>query len=257
MTRERLLRVVLGRCKGDSEGHHRSEAGDTLVEVLLAVVVLGLASVALMIAFGTSISASSEHRNLSTANTILTSASQQAISLIQQQKSVFETCYTTETATVSAYQGNAAIAMTVPAPYTTSYSVAYTEVEYWNGTTFNPVSASGPATPCVPLATQLITITVTENSNGSHYTNSFVVNFPLASSVANASGAATQLVWLIPTELHVAGRHGAHHSTGYRRRRCRWCGRDHRPVARHLEHHGRRGSSFWLFGQRSVGRGHL
>ncbi len=196
MIRVTLRRAIGAKCKGDSDGTHESEAGDTLVEVLLAVVVLGLASVALMIAFGTSISASAEHRNLSTVNTILTSASQQAISLIQQQKSVFETCYTTETATVSAYQGNAKIAMTVPAPYTSSYSAAYTEVEYWNGTSFNPVSASGPTTPCVPNAPQLITITVTENSNGSKYTNSFEVDFPLASSVANASGAATQLVWL-------------------------------------------------------------
>ena len=40
-----------------------SEAGDTLVEVLLAIVILGLASVAILLAFGTSISGSAEHRN--------------------------------------------------------------------------------------------------------------------------------------------------------------------------------------------------
>jgi type II secretory pathway pseudopilin PulG len=38
----------------------RSEAGDTLIEVLLAIVVLGLTSVALLTAFGTIISSSAE-----------------------------------------------------------------------------------------------------------------------------------------------------------------------------------------------------
>ena len=40
---------------------HRSEAGDTLVELLIAMVVLAIASVAILVAFATSISASSEH----------------------------------------------------------------------------------------------------------------------------------------------------------------------------------------------------
>src|ERR1017187_4934660 len=43
------------------ERPRRSEAGDTLVEVLLAIVILGLASVAILLAFATSISGSAEH----------------------------------------------------------------------------------------------------------------------------------------------------------------------------------------------------
>ena len=63
----------------------RSEAGDTLIEVLFAIVILGIASVALLIAFAASISASAVHRGLATFDTVIRSASQQAISQIQQQ----------------------------------------------------------------------------------------------------------------------------------------------------------------------------
>jgi hypothetical protein len=166
---------------------------------LLAVVVLGLASIALIIAFGTSISASSDHRNLATINSILTSTSQQAISEIQQQESLFENCYSNETQTVSAYQGDAQIAMTIPAPYTNAqYSVAYTSVEYWQNGAFG--------TTCVPNASQLITITLTRNSNGTTYTNTFVVTYPLSSSSASASGTATQLAWYVdPSSTTAAG----------------------------------------------------
>src|ERR1035441_7310007 len=67
----------------------RSEAGDTLVEVLLAVVILGLASVAMIIAFSTSISASAEHRHFSATGIVLDSVSQEVISEIQAQPVLF------------------------------------------------------------------------------------------------------------------------------------------------------------------------
>jgi type II secretory pathway pseudopilin PulG len=72
----------------------RSEVGDTLIEVLLALVILGLASVALLLAFGTSISSSAEHRSLTTFDTVLRTASEEAISQIQNQQpnSLFGTC---------------------------------------------------------------------------------------------------------------------------------------------------------------------
>ena len=71
----------------------RSEAGDNLVEVLLAIVVLGLTSVALLAAFGTIISSSAEYRGLPTMDTVLRSASQQAISQVGQQPgALFASC---------------------------------------------------------------------------------------------------------------------------------------------------------------------
>ncbi len=56
----------------------RSEAGDTLVEVLLAIVILGISSVAILLAFATTISGSAEHRTLTTADTVLRTAAEQS-----------------------------------------------------------------------------------------------------------------------------------------------------------------------------------
>ena len=48
----------------DSARPRRSEAGDTLIEVLLALVVLGVASLAILLAFNTSIWGSSDYKNV-------------------------------------------------------------------------------------------------------------------------------------------------------------------------------------------------
>ena len=175
-----------------------SESGDTLVEVLLALVVLGLASVALIIAFQTSISASSEHRNLATSDTVLTTASQEIISAIQNDPSLF---------TAACTSGGQPIAMTnypdysatqgfpLPSPYTNvdvQYQTLNTlgptptyPVEWWNGTTFG--------TTCEDNEPQLITISLV----GTTYTNSFVVDFPAGNSGGSSgSSDATQLVFL-------------------------------------------------------------
>jgi hypothetical protein len=60
-------------CSTESQDPRDSEAGDTLVEVLLALVVIALTAVAILGAFATSISASSEHRTLATSDTALRS----------------------------------------------------------------------------------------------------------------------------------------------------------------------------------------
>ncbi len=175
-----------------------SESGDTLVEVLLALVVLGLASVALIIAFQTSISASSEHRNLATDDTVLATASQEIISAIQNDPSLF---------TAACTSGGQPIAMTnypdysatqgfpLPSPYTNvdvQYQTLNTlpptptyPVKWWNGTTFG--------TTCEDNEPQLITISLV----GTTYTNSFVVDFPAGNSGGSSgSSQATQLVFL-------------------------------------------------------------
>ena len=61
------------------------EQGDTLVEVLLALVILGIASVALLAGFATSIGASAEHRNLASLDSSTRLAANTAIADIQQQ----------------------------------------------------------------------------------------------------------------------------------------------------------------------------
>src|ERR1035438_2679235 len=96
-----------------------SEAGDTLIEVLLALIVLGLASVALLIAFSTSISASATHRILATDDTVLATATQVTIANIQSQPSLFS-CPTN----LSTYPGYTS-GITLPAPYAGNYTVLY------------------------------------------------------------------------------------------------------------------------------------
>jgi type II secretory pathway pseudopilin PulG len=171
-----------------------SEAGDTLLEVLIAIVVLALASVALIVGFGTSISSSAEHRNLATFDTILAATSQEAIAQIQLQQSLFQTCEATPALTVAFYQGENAsgkpLLLNIPSPYTSQYTVTYTGVLYWD-------SANGvyDSTSCVSNGYQaeLITLTVKDIATGVSYTNSFVVDFPSASSGASQSGTAFQL----------------------------------------------------------------
>ena len=110
----------------------RSERGDTLIEILLALVVLGLASISLIIAFSTSISASAEHRRLATANIILGSASQQIVAGVSSQLSLFTSCAGSPS-NYTAYQ--AAAPITIPAPYNaapTLYTATISNVQWWN-----------------------------------------------------------------------------------------------------------------------------
>ena len=191
----------------------RSESGDTLVEVLLALVVLGMASVALLIAFGTSISASAEHRNIAEYNTILATASQEAIAAIDAQASLFVDACTTP---ISAYPDQSGFPL--PQPYTGQFNVTYVAattanqsagilpVQWWNGSSYSaaPVAdyATGafPTPPCEDNQPQLITIGFTVG--GTQYTNSFVAEYPVTQK-NSFSGDATsrQLVFTNATTV--------------------------------------------------------
>jgi hypothetical protein len=186
--------------------HRRDDqSGDTLVEVLIALVVLGLASVALIIAFGTSISASADHRQLSASGVALDSISQQVIADMQATPSLFTCPYVFsnyEAATFGAAPGTANY-ITVPAGFTAEFDTSGTyPIEYWQ-TSSNSFSTGNPATAspstCAAGEPQLVTISVTDTSTGYTYNNSFVVDSPLDTvSGTGASvtyGTADQLVF--------------------------------------------------------------
>lgn len=160
-----------------------SEAGDTLLEILLALIVLGLASLALIIAFSTTISASAEHRRLATADIVLNSLSQQAVSNISSTLSLFQSC----PIPLSTYTTDANLS--IPAIYSNQYTQKITQVLYWSA------SQAQFTSTCVKGAPQEITIAVTD-ANGHTYLNSFVVNYPLANSnqTTNA-GPADHLIF--------------------------------------------------------------
>ncbi len=186
--------VSKGADRHEASPRTRSEAGDTLVEVLLALLVLSLASVALILAFSTSISASAEHRRLVTADLVVGSVSQNAIANIEGQLQLFA-CSTvqsgqstpvTTTTYLSMVQGlNFAL---VPAQYSNTYTASITGVEWWNGTAFTSTCDAGDP--------EEITVTVTNTSTGVTYVNTFVVSFPLTTTNSvSGSAPGTSLIF--------------------------------------------------------------
>ena len=184
-----------------NQGESRfNDAGDTLVEVLLALIVLGLASVALLIAFSTSISASAEHRQLATSDIALSAVSQQAIASVDSQLNLFTSCQT-----LTYYQTNVQLLPSPPGSIPAGYTPTLTNVQYWNTTTASfdsglsslLPSTTTPDPNCKTAQPQEITITITHNSET--FTNSFVVDYPLAGATTQSgAGAATQLVFTTP-----------------------------------------------------------
>src|SRR5450755_4112047 len=168
--------------KGTNHVTSRSEAGDTLVELLIAMVVLAIASVAILVAFATSISASSEHRALASFDTALRSAYQDATSQIQYAANAhYVSC-----ATASTYQNQVSF-NNLPAGYTAQI----TSVTYWNAPSsfsFGSSCASGSTSP------QLVAISVAPPSGGASSTINAVVSDPAARPIPSA-GSASQLVF--------------------------------------------------------------
>ena len=174
----------------------RSEDGDTLVEVLLALVVLALAALALIIAFSTAVSASAFHRQLATAQVALGSASQQAIAEVEANLTLFSNCQTIS-GTSTSYDTLAPLVVTEP-----DYTAAITNVEWWdtNSGQFQPSSyfESTYGVACAENEPQSITVTVTY-TNGTtvkSYSNSVVGDYPLANAADSSNaGAAYKLVF--------------------------------------------------------------
>jgi hypothetical protein len=161
----------------------RSESGDTLVEVLLALVVLGLASVAILLAFSTTISSSAKYQGVTTLDTVLRTAAEEATTQLQAQSTtVWAGC-----------NGWKQVSFTTPA-LPTGYSAQISSVTYWNGVSF--------ASTCTANSPQLVTITVTYQGLSSSI--STVVDEPLVHATAVAS-TATQLVFLESPTNSTAG----------------------------------------------------
>jgi type II secretory pathway pseudopilin PulG len=158
----------------------RNQQGDTYIELLIALVIIAFAVVAILGALTTSITNSAEHRSLSVDETLVKSYLETAKKVIELQPSpVFLPCQS-----ASAYDSSVMAAFgsgNVPS----GYSVAITDVEYWNSST-----SSFSAPPCTPNnrdeGTQLVTATAWNNSSSMNL--STIVRDPCYES---ASGART------------------------------------------------------------------
>ncbi len=145
-------------------GHRRnSESGDTLVEVLIALVVLSFAALAMLTAFGAALSSSQEHRNLTNISTAQKSVTQQIIAQLENANPpLYQSC-----APVSTYQTTVSFT-----GLPTGYTAQITGVSYWNTAfTFSSLQAQ-----CVANSPQLITATVTYPSGGSSPVTAVVDN---------------------------------------------------------------------------------
>ncbi len=166
----------------------RGDAGDTLIEVLLALVVLSLASVALIIAFGTSISASADHRDLANYNTVLASAEADMRSQVDLNPSaIFGSCPTIWSQN-TAYPTSAQLSSNLPSSDTASII----SVQYWNGATWS-TSCSGLTDP-----TELITIQIADRSSKQPPQDiQIVISDPITvASAQGTSSVAAQLVFV-------------------------------------------------------------
>jgi type II secretory pathway pseudopilin PulG len=100
--KDRLSRNIERRASARDGRGVRSDAGDTLVEILVTLAVIGITVVAILSAFATSISATAEHRDIAAGDTVLRTFAEYATYNIQQKSSPF---FTTCAAT-GAYDSN-------------------------------------------------------------------------------------------------------------------------------------------------------
>lgn len=147
-----LRRPTMSRLK------NRDESGDTLIEVLLTMMVVGTAATALIMAFSTAIAASAEHRNLASTDTVLRSVSEKVIAVFQVQgaNAAYTSCAIPGTpGDTTGYNNNSAIqAQLTTASKPFNYSASITDVQYWSGAGFSPSCPPGSTAP------QQITLTV-------------------------------------------------------------------------------------------------
>jgi type II secretory pathway pseudopilin PulG len=149
--------------------HH--EAGDTLIEVLLALLIVSITVVALMSGLATAIKGSSTHRSLTSIDTVLKSFAETATYDIQLGTSpLFTQC-----APVSgtSYNGTP---ITLNPPLPTGYAIAFTNAQYWSTATNGFVTHAACA-PASQSGFQLLTVTAT-GPQGNATSLSFGVRAP-------------------------------------------------------------------------------
>lgn len=136
------------------------DRGDTLLEVLIALLIIGLTAAALLTAFSTAIISSRVHRDIATNDQVLRSVTESAFSQIQQDANPSYISCGTTTDYQRYFDPAGALASTSPLSLTTlyaTYTITVDSVQYWDS------SSNSFSTSCTPGSTspQLITITMT------------------------------------------------------------------------------------------------
>ena len=180
------LRSSLARRSALKSRRHarRPETGDTLIEVLLAVMVLGIASAAILLAFSTSIFGSSEYKALATTDTGLRGVAEAVTNDLQSQlQPLWTNCGGVGALDAAATQPGETV---VPVP--SGYTVSSITATYWSSSSGTYVAQNASELPPNPVAcpstadmnpSALVTITIL-SANGTSYSISDVVNDPAA-----------------------------------------------------------------------------
>src|SRR5665213_3488499 len=121
-------RARRGVVAGDEGLQQHDDRGDTLIEILLSLIILGLASLALIVAFGTSMTASGEHRSLTTGDTYVKTVANHVAGSVQSSTSNFSSCPTPSSNLTSVLSAYSSIAGQVSP---TGYGASVTAVKYW------------------------------------------------------------------------------------------------------------------------------
>jgi len=137
-----MIRLRSGR------GIHRGEGGFTLPEVLVALVILGVAVFGIVTAMGASIVTSDVHRKSVTADSVLRSYAERLNGVVYRE------CATP----AEPNYGPAGVGVTVPAGFTASI----TSINYWNGdgNTNTPATFSSTCAAAPDFGVQQITLEV-------------------------------------------------------------------------------------------------
>ena len=187
------------------------EAGDTLVEVLVTILVLSVAGLALLAGFSTTIAGSAQHRSLAANDLVLRAAAESAFSMIQQQTSpLYAVCHTSPYSDLASQynQESQAVITNFGAPtslYTASISVPPgssipAPVQFWSATANSGAGGWVTTEPsdCTKPVPELITMTVLNLSNRTSESTQFVVND--LNSALNAS-ANVSVISLTPNQI--------------------------------------------------------
>ena len=139
------------------------DAGESLIEVLLSIAIMGLAFVAALGGMRLGLIGSQVHRSQATAETVLLSAVEKV-----KSQSTYTPC---AVANDAAYLPDAQ--SVVPSGWAAS-TVSIPSVEYWNGSGFQTTGCASLEAVATILRIQLITVQVTSPEGDAVETMSFV-----------------------------------------------------------------------------------
>ena len=194
----RARAIVARRRSSAGEDPDARERGDTLVEVLLALVILGLAAVALIVAFQTSITASSEHRNLSKVTAAISDVTATVYSQVRVLDAASLTNLFATQQSLLSYQTDFDSLLTTKLQ-SIDFTVHVVSVQFWDPTQkdFPPVNTATGESAFTAFEPQLMTVDMTNNVTGRVTVHGVVLADPTQLPAAVAPSGPTQLQFFV------------------------------------------------------------